>query len=229
MSLDVLNLLVGTVGAGATVICAVFVVLDRLQRRDDTMSTAAQKAMRPVWFSLVFAIIACGATGLDYYDRHFSATDRPVEIDVWGFADNSQTYFMSFNTKALLEYKTSNKLMMVVRTAYPDRDRMTDTNIEKSGLYTIDGNPVALAHRSSGVLVFPALQPVLVEFWLVLIPATYPPDSIKSLSDVEKIGGKLLAIKGALITGAPSTTPVPTSPPATPLPSPAPPASPAGK
>ena len=81
---------------------------------------------------------------------------------------------------------------------------MTDTAIERSSLFTITGEPINLA------LAFPTphhlrvtpppnvqlnsggFLDVLLAFTLAIIPNNFSPEQIRSLSDVENVGGKIL-------------------------------------
>ena len=103
------------------------------------------------------------------------------------------SYIMKVNTKQLLQYSEAYKLAFVIRVQYADRDRMTDTAIEKSGLYTITDSTIILAHPSSYTLRFAINQINPIEYTLILIPSKLTIEQISSLGDVDHIGGRILA------------------------------------
>jgi hypothetical protein len=96
-------------------------------------------------------------------------------------------------------------MMLIIEVPLANIDAMTDVNIEKSGLYTITGDPtvVALPLPSPSHLLSP-VQPnkkpgdsfsALVAFYLVIIPNDLSAEQVRSLSDVEKLGGKIITTR----------------------------------
>jgi hypothetical protein len=147
----------------------------------------------------IFMIITLAAVAFNYADRHYLSVPQTHEacIQEWmvkatkgvdGFS-----YIMKVNTKQLLQFSEAYKLAFIIRVQYADRDRMTDTAIEKSGLYTIADSTVILAHPSSKILRFAINQVNPVEYTLILFPSKLTIEQISSLGDVEHIGGRILA------------------------------------
>jgi hypothetical protein len=86
---------------------------------------------------------------------------------------------------------------------------MTDTVIEKSGLYTITDGGVILAHPSPNTLRFIVNQVNAIEYTLILVPSKITVEQISSLGDVEHIGGRILATMMQIIPigGPPAVAP----------------------
>ena len=110
---------------------------------------------------------------------------------------------MAVNSGKLLKYKNKFKMILIVQVPHVNIDRITDTFIEKSTEFTITEYPIVLAltlpklphlrfdipvNIKSGEIIYPTL-----DFNLVIIPNNLSAEQIRSLSDVERLGGKLLA------------------------------------
>jgi hypothetical protein len=98
---------------------------------------------------------------------------------------------------------------LVIRVPYADRDRMTDTVIEKSDLYTITVGSVVLAHLSSNILRFQIDQDNWIEYTLILVPSKFTVAHISCLDDVEHIGGRILAMNAQSIPKSASQAAIP--------------------
>ena len=82
---------------------------------------------------------------------------------------------------------------------------MTDTAIEHSPAFTITGDPIILAlilPTPHHLRVTPPASAsnsgsfdILMDFTLAIIPNNFSPEQIRSLSDVETVGGKI--VRGA--------------------------------
>jgi hypothetical protein len=124
------------------------------------------------------------------------------------------------NSRSLLKYKDHFKMMLIVRVPYPDIDNMTDTAMEKSALYTITGGWTQLAITSIRQLRFRVSQGATgtisptVHFLLVIIPNDIAPEQIRTLSDVARVGGKIMDARD--MNPEFQTTPTPTPAPASP-------------
>ena len=122
-------------------------------------------------------------------------------INGWGQRGGSM--FIQVNSRLLLDYKDHFKMMLIMAVPYPDVDRATDTAIDKSALFTITDNAnLDLAVRLPTPPHLRLVPPpniksgdvfdLLVNFNLVIIPSDLSPEQIRSLSDVQKFGGKLI-------------------------------------
>jgi hypothetical protein len=187
----------------ATVIAAIYAVLDFHQKRQSKPMSSAVSEAAPdrrhiiVMISLVFA--AWAAVIFDFYTRDSQPSAELIEM----WTAQPPVYSMAVNTKELAKYKNGYKIAMIVRVNFADRDLMTDTVIEKSGMYTITGDRIAIAHATSGTLRFAALQPNNIRVFLILLPNSSSIDSVKSIGDVEKFGGKILTSRGQVVIGGP--------------------------
>lgn len=104
-------------------------------------------------------------------------------------------YSMDVNTAPLKDDLGGRfKLMMIARVANGAVDRITDTGIEKSPLYTITGEPVTIFHQGTGKLRFP-IGDSYVELNLVTVPVAYTADQITCLADVLNLGGQIPAAR----------------------------------
>lgn len=157
----------------------------------------------------ILALLSWCAVAFDYYERHRSRDFAYAEVvNRWGI-NSPLSYYLEANTKPLSEFKSTYKLMLLLRVPFGDVDRITDKTIEKSGLYTITGTAVMLLHASTGNLKFVPLQPTPVEFNLILLPSKISPDQIFSIEDVEHVGGKVLAATSTNLVGGPPQIPPP--------------------
>jgi hypothetical protein len=187
----------------ATVSGAVYQVLS--YHRPPGVSTvvetnnSAQHERRQQYIMLGLVVAAWGAVLFDYYTRSVETPDTLIA----GWTGSPPVYGMLVDTKGLLKYKDSHKLMMIIRADFADIDQMTDQMIERSGLYTITGLSTPIAHQTSNILRFNALQPNNIKLYLTLIPNNSSIDGIKSLGDVERVGGKILTSRGQVIMGGP--------------------------
>jgi hypothetical protein len=154
----------------------------------------------------VFLPIAIAAYTIDIFDRfgwiNLSARDGQI-IMSWGAGKG--TFQVVVGSYALLKYKDNFKMMLILNIPYANVDLMTDPAIVKSPIFTITGAPTAI-----GIPAFPPQLPLQVSipstmkigdsfnlpmlYILVIIPKNNSTDLIKSLSDVEKIGGKIVEI-----------------------------------
>jgi hypothetical protein len=114
--------------------------------------------------------------------------------------------FMIVNSRKMVGYKSDFKMMMILEIPHADIDARTDPAIEKSVLYTITRDTVLLAIPAPGLHLHPVPPAnskagdtfsVLLDTYLVLIPTNLLAEQIKSLSDVEKLGGKIVTVRAS--------------------------------
>jgi hypothetical protein len=146
--------------------------------------------------------IAIAAYTVDISDRFgwIKLSEGPLTSDFiqgWGKQDNS--LFMTVNSRYLLNYKDHFKLMLVLHIPYANIDRMTDAAIEKSSLYIITGSITHLPIAAPAMKQLRVIPPitngefnVLMDFNLVIVPNDTSAEQIRSLSDVERVGGKII-------------------------------------
>jgi hypothetical protein len=154
-----------------------------------------------LWIALPVAI---AAYTLDVGDRlGVINLSEPGELVLaWGGTLGGP--YMTVNSRKLLKYKDHFKMMLILEIPYANIDPRTDTSIDRSGAFTITGDPVNLAiaegaqpthlrvdtppNAKVGDLVS-----VRANWNLVLIPNDFSPEQIASLQDVERLGGKIVA------------------------------------
>ena len=132
-------------------------------------------------------------------------TSSEVTIDAWG--GDQPVYGMMVNTKNLSKYKNYFKLILIVKAEFADIDQLTDTVIEKSIPYTITGEEMNVVHRAEGILRFNANARNQIRLYLVLLPNTVSPADIKTLSDIDRVGARILARRGQVVYGGPPAKP----------------------
>ena len=161
------------------------------------------KARHPFLVMASFMLLTWAVAGIDIYDRHFHVpTFIPGLVQGYGHTP-PKVFFMNVDGSKVYSFHSSHKLMMIVRAVFADVDRMTDRNIEKTGVYTITNSPLTLAVVTTGKMKLAALAPNTVEYNLILLPSNVPPDRITDLEDVEQFGGKILANTGQTVFGGP--------------------------
>jgi hypothetical protein len=157
--------------------------------------------LRRVILSIAFPI-AIAAYAFDIADRLGWITLKEASDPIlgWGVNNDTGTFWISVNSRPLLTYRNDYKIMEVIQIPFANVDKMTDMHIEKSVLYTITGGPmvVALTLSSPSHLgatwqnIIPDKAQLLTNFTLVLVPSDLSPDQIRSLSDVLRLGGKII-------------------------------------
>jgi hypothetical protein len=115
-------------------------------------------------------------------------------------------FFMMVNSRKLVGYKSNFKMMIILEIPHADIDARTDPAIEKSVLYTITGDAVLLAISAPASHLHPVppanskagdTLSVPLDTYLVLIPTNLLPEQIRSLSDVERLGGKIVVVRSS--------------------------------
>jgi hypothetical protein len=118
------------------------------------------------------------------------------------YGERPDALYMSVNSHLLLTYQDKFKMMFIANVLYADIDIMTDTAIDKSALYTITGSLTVLAIASpSHLRVVPPpgsseTFKINTSFSLVVIPNNVSPEQVRSLSDVTRVGGKIIESRG---------------------------------
>lgn len=190
--------LTSTVATIVTTLIAVFTFLS------DASTAKKNKKPPPSHTAKYIAIVGClaflsvGAAAFSYFDRNKKLDFGPNDVTYWGIPQ-ANVYQMSLNTNGLGHYKSDHKLMLVVRVSFSDVDSLTDKNVEKSGLYSITGEPMALAAVGTGKLKGPAGKQIPLEFHALLVPSKIRSDQITSISDVLRFDGRILASRSMLI------------------------------
>ena len=101
--------------------------------------------------------------------------------------------------------------MLILEVEYANIDRMTDVGIEKSELFTITGGiinigiPVQLPNTRLRLTNPPNSKPGdqykrTVDFNVVIIPNDLSGDQIRSLPDVQRLGGKIIRTPSTVLT-----------------------------
>ena len=104
---------------------------------------------------------------------------------------------MNIDSSSPGDFANSYKVAMVLDTAYSNIDRMTDTVIEKSQLYTITKRPQSLSIIGPHTFRAPAQSSVVtIEYCLVILPNHLSIDQVRTLSDVSALGGKIIDCRG---------------------------------
>lgn len=152
--------------------------------------------------------VAIAAYSLDIADRlHWiNLSDRDAVVEGWGTqgAQNGGVLYMKVNSAPLLQYKDQFNMILILVSIYSNIDTMTDVAIEKSALFSITGGrtniaiPFEFGTTHLRISRPPNIRPgdqyrVPVEFNLVIIPKDFSTEQLRSLSDVQKLGGKIIA------------------------------------
>jgi hypothetical protein len=182
------------VGTACTLLMLLYAILERHFPKDRTM---AEKSRSRLPFALAF--LAVGAFAADAIDRHFFNTPPVPIIQEYGMLPGGAGgFFANINTGPLLSYKDTDKLLLIMRVAYADVDRMTDNRIDKSTEYTITGlvTQLALVLPLNYKMNISSTKTNMIDYSVVLVPTKVSPDLIKSLSDVERLGGRIVDSRG---------------------------------
>jgi hypothetical protein len=188
------------IGVGQLIYAATTFHSDR--GRVTNEAAGAKPPKRPIFIIGSLMALTWLVAGFDIYDRHNQPEDFQSSLGTYGHSP-PLTFFWVIDTGKMKKYAADYKLVLVVRGDFANIDRMTDERIEKSALYTITGSPVNLAVVVSGHLRLNALQPNEVEYDVILWPTKLSIDDLKSLLDVERLGGEILGRRGQTVFGGP--------------------------
>ena len=146
----------------------------------------------------VVLILTWSAIGYDWYDRHFGGPQmRKPEVaavgtNSWGSLRNptnkrTTSVFLDLNTLAVGPKAKDYRFVLVARVPDDRVDGLTDKIIEKSSAFSI----VASTRRIEAPLGPASLARIhgstLIDLRLVILPVTYEPEQIVSLSSLEQL------------------------------------------
>jgi len=128
-----------------------------------------------------------------YYQQQ---TGIPQEM-IKAWAGHGTIHSMMIDGKYLSSYKNKYNLLLIGEVPMPGIDTMTSKSIKKSVVYTITDGEITLVVDMVGIPT-PIQSNGYVIFYthVALIPKNVSPDKITTLSDVERMGGKIIARRG---------------------------------
>ncbi len=190
------------IGPAALAIAVYGAYQQRKQTRIMTAQAQATGAGANLWWksptvgALIVLVIAA------WIPRFLPPVETEVAISAYGITP-PLTFHSELDTKPVVSRKITDRLLYIVRLGYDNIDRMSDTAIEKSILYTIDGSSfrmsIVVQLNPMRLRVNPAHPAVNVEHNVVIIPSTFSTGQINSLSDVEQLGGRILATRRQVV------------------------------
>lgn len=177
---------------------------------------------RPIIIVGLLMLTTWMAVGWDLYGHYAVAPEAPyVAMGGWGVAPGPPAgpgvadpiYTASITTDTIKQYKKTHKLILLTRNNWATSDRLNDTEIEKSNLYTIDDGEITLQFVGGRKIRYAQVGSNSIEFYIIMIPNGVEPDQITKLSDLDKLGGKILARNGQVVSfaGTPPNTASPSS------------------
>lgn len=209
MTLADISSLIATV---ASVILVIYAALAYHRPKAPAVSALEQSVSRgPMrWAPLIFVVIAWSAVAFDYYDRHYRSPVNVALIEEYGWIsqNNQSALHMAVDGRKLSDLADGYKLLFIARTVFANVDKMSDPFLAKSVLYTITPEPISLAIPSPKLRINVG-QINTVEFDLVALPTQFSADQITTLSDVQRLGGKVLDTRGKtdILQGTPAAAP----------------------
>jgi hypothetical protein len=114
----------------------------------------------------------------------------------WGII-RPNTLWLKADTSKMLKYKGVIKLMLIVRAAYSNVDRMTDTSIAKSIEYSLVNGEITLTSTYMDKLRISGDEATL-EFNLVGLPVAASSEGIDSLAAIDKVNGHIISSRAML-------------------------------
>lgn len=175
--------------AAAVVAQAAYAALTYHRDRKAVMqNNPATQPRRPIVIIGIFMLLTWAAVGFDYLNRPAAPEAQLVSYGVSGPKE-----LVAIAQLAKWQNYRDYKGVLITRTVYADRDRMTDDWIAKSIGYTIDGPNIALAAITNNQMRFTLGTTNFIEYNFVVIPQDKSPDQIRSLGDVSRLGGRILA------------------------------------
>jgi len=151
--------------------------------------------------------IAIAAYSLDIADRldWINLSNKDTVLQEWGTkgAPDGNALYVRVNSAPLLKYKYQFNMMLIIVSMYSNIDMMTDVHIEKSSLFSITGGitniaiPFDFGTTHLRISQPPNMRPgdkyrVPVALSLVIIPKDLSSEQLRSLSDVQRLGGKII-------------------------------------
>jgi len=195
--------------------CGIVAVLIAVDQAVLGMPGLLARLGRPLggWRSVIpviFICLACGSYALQLL-RPASSFDLPKGYEVgtpfdaiqaWGV--NNQVFYMVARAPRADVGNKLKRLVLVVQPIYANVDPMTDTSIKKSQAYTILDGFMTLAIPVAAPPVWRGTpgQAVQLRFSLVELPTIYAPEQIRSLADIETLGGRIISAAIAVMTMA---------------------------
>jgi hypothetical protein len=197
LGLEIQNWIFIILGGGQLIYAALTYHGDRAR----IMENPSKPPRRPIFIIGTLMLLTWAAVGVDIYTRP-AIKFADAQIANYGM-DGPDTFHAIVQLRNWVEHKTE-KALLITRTIFSDKDRMTDEWIAKSVAYTIDGDTLTLVTVNKANMRFALNAGNLVEFNFVVIPGNVSPDQIHSLSDVLRLGGQILAnsIQGGAAIGA---------------------------
>jgi hypothetical protein len=190
------------VSLGAQVIIGVVgIYYQRSQLQAMSRATDSQP-QAPLRYWPILAMLFCGAIAWTPWVIGRSQPESPPQLIGNYGIKGGFSFFMTVDTNPLVKYKKDSNLLMIVRVAYADIDRMADKFIEKSTEFTITGETINMALH--GQIAPPKLRlspnaDTAIEYNLILLPKNARSENIYSLSDVEQQGGRILGVNRQLL------------------------------
>jgi len=216
MSAADVALYIGVVG---TLVCAVYAAVGYHRPKGtavDKLDPVPQdrSLLRSPWIPVLCVVLTWAAVAFDYFTRPAIADAALIN---YGIDPSDVPGTMKFHGIVQLRNWTNykdQKALLIIRTIFGDKDRMTDTWIAKSVLYTIDGPALGLVTIDKDSMRFAPNQMNMVEYDFAVLPPDITPDQIRMLSDIPRLGGKILAVnaQGVPIIVAPQPETKPTKP-----------------
>lgn len=193
------------IGTAATVIAAFYAALSyHRPKKLDADPIPKSNPRRAVWLMAFLVILAWGAAGFNFFDRHYWAASPQELISNYGWSSQNAA-FVATDGRFFSDLSGKFKLALILRASFANIDRMTDPFIAKSIEYTIIPEAMTLAIVAPKLRINPG-QMNMIEFNLVAIPANLSLDEVTNLDDVEKIGGRILESRGKsdVVNGTPA-------------------------
>jgi hypothetical protein len=215
------------VAYGGIIIAALLIAIDTAIAQSEHLSRHLPRILKGYVGFLPLLSLLVGGGAFAYQRTHpANILDLPPSaqegssfglIQAWG-ANNGVFYAVVKTNREMMSESKLRKLVLIVRVPFSEIDEMTDPSLKKSQAYTIlDGFMTLALPINNGVpwkVVANGVTPL--EYILVEIPFMFSPDQIRTLADVEGIGGKIIAKAGTAMEILPaqaSTTPPGACPP----------------
>ena len=153
--------------------------------------------------------VAIAAYTLDVADRldWISLSNKGPVVQQFGVKGapetNNNALYVIVNSAPLLKYQDKFNMMLIAASMYSNIDMMTDVHIDKSSPFSITGGitnvAIPIDFGTTHLLISqpPNMRPgdkyrVPVALNLVIIPKDLSAEQLRSLSDVQRLGGKII-------------------------------------
>jgi hypothetical protein len=156
---------------------------------------------RTGWFKIYWPLMAMVALCAGSWIPFFLAPSAAPDYFLSWAGKQGGGAVADINTSSLESQKGSRRLMLVCVAIDPSFDTMNNTHIMKSRTYEIETPTMTLQAQPTPDFVALETFGTNIQLYLIEAPENFAIERVTTLSDVSRLGGKILDHKGFATTG----------------------------